>query len=155
MLTSYVVPDADPNGPRRGSALESMVMASGHDGTDRRVPRAKWSSRTTIVTLAISAVLIALASAIVSRTIVSGRNARPTATTEAIDDIYPVARRTSFLGLCQDTGTNAPRCGCLLNGLQRSVPLDALGPIEDAIRTKAPLPASAQAVLAACTAKLG
>lgn len=117
--------------------------------------RTRWSSRTTLLALASSAVLIALASAIVSRSIVERRHTTSGVTTPAIDEVYPAARRSAFLDLCRGTGTSAPRCGCLLNEFQRSLPLDALAPIEEAIRSKAPLPGNVQSILAACTARVG
>jgi hypothetical protein len=131
-------------------------MASGqHDGGPPTRASTRWSSRATLIALAVSAVLIALASAIVSRAIADRRHSTSGVTTPVIAEVYPAARRTAFLDLCRGTGTSAPRCGCLLNEFQRSLPLDALAQIEDAIRSRAPLPSTAQTILAACTARVG
>ena len=129
--------------------------AAGDDAGDRTAARPAWSTRRTYLALGASAVLVALASAVISRTVADHRRPSPTASTEAIATVYPAARRAEFLALCHGTGTSAPRCGCMLNEFQRTLPIDGLGPIEDTIRARAPLTAEAQGVLAACIAKVG
>ena len=128
---------------------------AGDDAGERTAARRTWSTRRTYLALGSSAVLVALASAVISRTVADHRRPSTTASTEAIATVYPATRRTAFLALCRGTGTSAPRCACMLNEFQRTLPIEGLGPIEDMIRAKAPLTAEAQGVLAACIARVG